>query len=63
MRVTYLFLEFGVFVLSMDKIEDDVECASEDEGKEKAEPSKICISLGAIEGSVHSRCGKIVEAH
>ena len=47
----------------MDKIEDDVECASEDEGKEKAEPSKICISLGAIEGSVHSRCGKILEAH
>jgi hypothetical protein len=34
---TYLFLEFGVLLLGVDEVEDDVECAGEDEGEKEAE--------------------------
>ena len=34
---TYLFLEFGVLFLGVDEVEDDVECAGEDEGEKEAE--------------------------
>lgn len=46
-RCTYLFLEFGIFFLSMNQIEDDIECSGEYEGKEEAESGEIGVSLRA----------------
>lgn len=41
----YLLFQFGVLLLGMDQVEDDIECSSENEGEEKAEPSQVGISL------------------
>lgn len=35
---TDLFLEFSVLLLRMDKVKNDVKCASEDKGEEEREP-------------------------
>ena len=43
----HLFLQFGKLVLGVDQVQDDIECASENKGKEEAEPSQVGISLRA----------------
>ena len=45
--MTYLLLQFGVLLLGMNEVEDDVECAGENEGEEEAETSEIGIALCA----------------
>jgi len=44
---THRFLQLGVFLLSLDEVQDDVECARQHEGQEKAEPGKIHVPLSA----------------
>ena len=41
----YLLLELSVFLLGVDEVEDDVERASENEGKEETESGEIGVTL------------------
>ena len=43
--ITYLLLQLSVLLLSVDEIEDDVECAGKNERKEQAKASEICVPL------------------
>ena len=44
---TYRFLQLSVFLLSMNEVQENVECARQHEGQEKAEPGKIHVPLSA----------------
>ena len=41
----YLLLELSVFLLGVDEVEDDVERASENEGKEETESGEVGVTL------------------
>ena len=43
----YLLLEFSVFLLGVDEIQDDVEGSGQDERQEEAKSSEVSISLCA----------------
>ena len=43
----YLLLELSVFLLGVDEVEDDVERASENEGKEETESGEVGVTLRA----------------
>ena len=48
-NVAHSALQFGVLSLGMNEVEEDVECAGEDKGKEETEPGQVHITLGAEE--------------
>lgn len=43
-RATH-FLQLGVLLLRVDEVEDEVECAREDEGQEESESRQIRVAL------------------
>ena len=46
----YGIFEFGVFLLGVDQVEDDVEGASKNEGEEEAEARQVDIALSTADG-------------
>lgn len=44
---TYLFLNLGIFFLGVNQVENDVECACKNEGKEETESGQIDVALSA----------------
>ena len=45
--MTHILFEFGIFLLCVDEVEEDVECAGENKGKEQAESSQVDVPLRA----------------
>ena len=45
---TYTLLECGIFLLSMYKVEENVESASENQGKEQTEACQVRVPLRAV---------------
>lgn len=46
-RSTYLLLQFSIFFLCVDEVEEDVERAREDKREEEAETGQVGIALRA----------------